>query len=429
MGIVEKIKEIEFEVSWPSHSQTNRKPPDRRQLTSPPPLLHHQMGRTQKNKATEYHLGQLKAKLAKLRTQLQEPPKTGGSGQEGFEVQKYGDGRVALIGFPSVGKSTLLTQLTGTTSEVASYEFTTLTCIPGVIHYNNAKIQLLDLPGIIEGASEGKGRGRQVIAVCKSADMLIMVLDAGKPHYHKEILTKELESVGIRLNRNAPNISFIRKKTGGVAINSMVPLTHLDDRLVQNILAEYKIHNADILFKEDSTVDDLIDVLEGNRRYIKCLFVYNKIDVCSIEEVDEIARRPNSIPISCYHNLNLQGVLERIWDMMGLVRVYTKKAGHKPDFSDPVVLSEDRGGTSVEHMCKNIHASMLKQFSHALVWGLSSKHMPQRCGLSHRLADEDVVQIAKHKKIPGEEGRGRFRQGGNEYVKIADREKKKPLKS
>ena len=67
--------------------------------------------------------------------------------------------------FCSVGKSTLLTMLTGTHSEAASYEFTTLTCIPGIIHYNDTKIQLLDLPGIIEGASEGKGRGRQVIAV------------------------------------------------------------------------------------------------------------------------------------------------------------------------------------------------------------------------------------------------------------------------
>lgn len=67
-----------------------------------------------------------------------------------------------VSGFPSVGKSSLLTELTGTDSEAAAYEFTTLTCIPGVIHYNDAKIQLLDLPGIIEGAAEGKGRGRQV---------------------------------------------------------------------------------------------------------------------------------------------------------------------------------------------------------------------------------------------------------------------------
>jgi small GTP-binding protein len=64
-----------------------------------------------------------------------------------------------------VGKSTLLNKLTGTFSEVADYEFTTLTCIPGMIRHNGAKIQLLDLPGIIEGAKDGKGRGRQVISI------------------------------------------------------------------------------------------------------------------------------------------------------------------------------------------------------------------------------------------------------------------------
>ena len=130
MGIQDKIKEIEAE-----------------------------MARTQKNKATEYHLGQLKAKLAKLRTQLQtdSAASKGGPG-DGFDVGRYGDSRVALIGFPSVGKSTLLSQLTGTDSEAAAYEFTTLTCIPGVIHYNDAKVQLLDLPGIIEGAAQGKVR-------------------------------------------------------------------------------------------------------------------------------------------------------------------------------------------------------------------------------------------------------------------------------
>jgi len=74
-----------------------------------------------------------------------------------------GDTRIGLIGFPSVGKSTLMTKLTGTFSEVAAYEFTTLTCVPGVINYKGSRIQLLDLPGIIEGAKDGKGRGRQII--------------------------------------------------------------------------------------------------------------------------------------------------------------------------------------------------------------------------------------------------------------------------
>lgn len=120
------------------------------------------MARTQKNKATEYHLGLLKAKLAKYRSQLIEGEKkasAGGKG-EGFDVEKHGDARIAMIGFPSVGKSSILSHLTETESECAAYEFTTLTCIPGVLKINNANIQLLDLPGIIEGAASGKGRGR-----------------------------------------------------------------------------------------------------------------------------------------------------------------------------------------------------------------------------------------------------------------------------
>ena len=82
----------------------------------------------------------------------------------GFDVAKTGDARIGFVGFPSVGKSTLLSNLAGVYSEVAAYEFTTLTTVPGVIKYKGAKIQLLDLPGIIEGAKDGKGRGKQVIA-------------------------------------------------------------------------------------------------------------------------------------------------------------------------------------------------------------------------------------------------------------------------
>lgn len=87
---------------------------------------------------------------------------------------KSGDARVALIGFPSVGKSTLLNKVTNTASAAAAYEYTTLTAIPGVLEYEGARIQLLDLPGIIEGAAQGRGRGRQVVSVAKTADLILV---------------------------------------------------------------------------------------------------------------------------------------------------------------------------------------------------------------------------------------------------------------
>lgn len=363
MGILEKVAEIEREIA-----------------------------RTQKNKATEYHLGLLKAKLAKYRAQLLEPTGKSGPKGEGFDVMKSGDARVALIGFPSVGKSTFLNTMTSTHSESASYEFTTLTCIPGVIEYQGANIQLLDMPGIIEGAAQGKGRGRQVISAARTSDMVIMMLDATKKEIQRSLLEKELESVGIRLNKPKPNIYYKVKKGGGLSFNSTVPLTHCSEKLVQLILHEYKIFNAEVLFREDCTADELIDVIVGNRVYMPCLFVFNKIDQISIEEVDRLARLENTVVVSCNMKLNLDYLLEKMWEMLALVRVYTKKRGERPDFEGGLIM---RRGCSVEHVCHAIHRTLVETFKYALVWGRSVKYSPQRVGLAHIMSHDDVIQVIK----------------------------------
>lgn len=271
-------------------------------------------------------------------------------------------------------------------------EFTTLTCVPGIIEYKGATIQLLDLPGIIEGAAQGKGRGRQVIAVARSADLILLMLDATKSDVQKELLEHELESVGIRLNKQPPDVYFKQKQTGGLAITATVPLTKINTKVVQSVLKEYKIHNADLLIREDITVDELIDVIDSNRQYIPCLYLYSKIDAVSLEEVDRLARQPNSVVMSCYLDLNLDYVIDKIWNYLRLCRVYTKKQGANPDFSEPIIL---RGGSKVEDACRAIHRSLAdpSQFRYALVWGHSTKHDPQRVGLQHELRDEDVIQI------------------------------------
>ncbi|XP_055955156.1 developmentally-regulated GTP-binding protein 2 [Patella vulgata] len=363
MGILEKIAEIEREI-----------------------------GRTQKNKATEYHLGLLKAKLARYRQQLLEPSSKSSVKGDGFDVMKSGDARVALIGFPSVGKSTLLNTLTATHSECASYEFTTLTCIPGVIEYKGANIQLLDLPGIIEGAAQGKGRGRQVISVARTADLVIIMLDATKKDVQRELLEKELEAVGIRLNKRRPNIYFKHKKGGGVSFNSMVPLTKCNERMVQLILHDAKIFNCEVLFREDCTTDEFVDVMIGSRVYLPCLYVYNKIDQISIEEVDRLAHQPHSVVVSCNMKLNLDYLLEMVWEHLDLIRIYTKKRGEPPDFGDGLIM---RRNSTVEHVVHSIHRSLVERFKVALVWGTSVKYNPQHCGLNHLMNDEDVIQIFK----------------------------------
>ncbi len=88
-----------------------------------------------------------------------------------------------------------------------------------------------------------------------------MVLDASKAEEHKVKISRELEKVGIRLNKEKPDISITPTKYGGVKLNSTKKLTHLDEKTVKNILSEYKIHNADVLIRDNSTIDDLIDIV------------------------------------------------------------------------------------------------------------------------------------------------------------------------
>lgn len=361
MGITEKIKDIEDE-----------------------------MKRTQKNKATEGHLGLLKARLAKLRNELIEGGKSSGAKGEGFDVVRTGNASVAMIGFPSVGKSTLLSTLTETESTAASYEFTTLTCIPGVINYRDSKIQLLDLPGIIEGASKGKGRGRQVIAVARSSDMVLMVLDASKAEVQKRLLTKELEDVGIRVNQGPPNVYLKVKKVGGIKYNATCALTKTTEKAIREVLQYHKIHNAECLIREDITTDQFIDVVMGNRRYMRCLFAINKIDTVTLDEVDRLARQPSTVVLAANWKLNLDGLLAGVWEHLDFVRVYTKPRGQRPSFAEPLILPR---GSTVEDVCRGVHRDFAARFKVAHVWGRSAKHQPQSVGLKHVLEDEDVVQL------------------------------------
>jgi small GTP-binding protein len=381
------------------------------------------------------------AKLAKLRRELLEPSGAGAGGGgrgDGFDVTKVGDARVGLVGFPSVGKSTLLTKLTGTFSEVAAYEFTTLTCVPGVIRYRGAKIQLLDLPGIIEGAKDGKGRGRQVIATARTCNLIIIVLDVLKPLTHKRLIEHELEGFGIRLNKRPPAITYRKKERGGIAFTASPDCTRLDLDAVKAVLSEYRVHNADVHVRGDCDVDDLVDVIEGNRTYVPAVYAVNKvmreresegnkerreentltrspaslpslmlppffffsfflsffqIDQITLEELNIMAKLPHYVPVCAYLEWNLDGLVQAVWERLALTRIYTKPKGKLPDWNDPVVLTG--GNPTVEDFANRIHRSMMKQFKWALVWGASARHRPQRVGKEHVLQDEDVVQIVK----------------------------------
>ncbi|PKP52190.1 MAG: GTP-binding protein [Candidatus Altiarchaeales archaeon HGW-Altiarchaeales-3] len=343
------------------------------------------------NKATQHHIGKLKAKLAQLKDEQVKRASSGGGGY-GFAVKKSGHGTVALIGFPSVGKSTLLNQLTDAKSEVGDYEFTTLDVVPGMMEHNDTKIQILDLPGIITGASSGKGRGREILSIARNANLILILLDVFNTH-HIEVIKKELYSVGIRLDKKPPNVSIRRTQKGGIILNSTVNLTKIDDIIVRDIMNIYGYHNAEVTVHEDLDSDELIDGILGNRIYTPSLVVVNKVDLAPPEHLDNIKEELGYfIPISANKGENLELVKDKILEKLDVIRIYMKPQGEKADMDEPLIIKRR---SSVRNVCEVLHKEFMDKFRYARVWGKSARYAGQIVGLEHKLEDKDVLSVIK----------------------------------
>ncbi len=348
--------------------------------------------RTKYNKATEGHIGRLKAKLARLREEVQKraSQKFGG---EGFAVKKSGDASVVILGFPSVGKSTLLNSLTGTKSAVASYEFTTLDVVPGALEYKGATIQILDVPGILKGAASGRGRGKEVLAVVRNADLVLIMLDVFQL-VHYNVLLEELFAAGIRVNSRPPEVTIRKKPRGGVSISSTVAVG-LDEDTIKSIMGEYRIHNASVVIRENISIDQLIDAILGNRKYIHGIVVINKIDLGDENTLRECTEKfPDALLISADKKTHIEELKEMLYDKLGFIRIYMKPQGKPADMDEPMIV---RYGSTVGDICDRLHRDFRNRFRYALVWGDSAKHRGQHVGLEHTLYDNDILTIILRK--------------------------------
>jgi len=356
--------------------------------------LEDEIFKTQKNKNTEYHIGKLKAKIARLKEEQEKRRSSGGRTGTTYAVKKSGNATVALVGFPSVGKSTILNKLTDADSEVGAYDFTTLDVVPGVMEYKFAKVQILDLPGLIKDASKGKGRGREVLSVVRAADLIMFIIDAFDTNIH--ILTKELEAVGIRINTHPADVVISKTDIGGVDVRTTVKLTQIDEELAKAIVAEYGYVNADVVIREDLSVDELIDVLAGNRVYAKAMVVVNKIDLVKdknyMKGLKEKFHGYDVVFVSAEKNIGIPELKETIYQNLDLISVYLKPQGKDADMDVPLIV---RHGASVGDVCDSLHRSIRPNFRYSVIWGKSAKFPGQTVGLDHILRDGDILTIVK----------------------------------
>ncbi len=347
---------------------------------------------TQKNKSTEHHIGKLKAKIARLKEEVEKRKSQGAKGR-GFSIKKSGDVTVGLIGLPNTGKSTLLNQLTKASSKIGDYDFTTLEVIPGMMEYKGADIQLLDLPGLIEGASKGRGKGREILSAIRNVDLLLLMIDVQLLE-HIELIEKELYGAGLRLNQKKPDVVVTKKGQGGITVNSTVKLSYLNEDLIKSIASEFVI-NADIVIRDDIAEDQLIDSFSQNRVYVPAMVVINKKDLADEKTLNTVILKIkekglNVLAISATTGDGLNKLREEIFSQLKLIRIYMKPVGKQTDYEEPLIL---RDGDKVEDACRKLHRDFKRKFRYASVSGPSAKHDIQKVGLEHILKDEDVLTI------------------------------------
>jgi hypothetical protein len=353
--------------------------------------LQKQYSKTKYNKATNKYLGQLRAKIAKVRREIESHSRRSGVG---YSVRKTGNATVVLVGFPNAGKSSLLRVLTGVQAKVADYAFTTLDVIPGTLEYNGARIQILDLPGLIQGAHIGRGGSLKIISVIRIADLMLFVIDVNA-HQQLYQLIEELNMLNIRVNQERPAIRLERTPAGGVHIEGnghRIPVKEV----ILSVLNEFKIFNGELIFYKDTTDQELIDFIADNCVYIRGVVALNKIDTVDQRKVEALKRELEAntgmrvLPISAKMSDNIDAIKKQVFDGLSLIRIYLKPKDGNPDFEHPLVLD---AGANVVDVVKKINTKLVNAIKYAYVSGPSAKFANQRVGEDHRVSDGDVVTV------------------------------------
>lgn len=292
-----------------------------------------------KHKGTEKLYAELRRRLSKLRQQEQQQRKGRSTYSPIAHIKRQGAGQVVLVGYPNVGKSSLLNALTGAQSRVGDFPYTTQLPVPAMMQFENVQIQLIDTPPICADYFEA-----WVGDLARRSDAVLLVVDLSSDDVleHVDVVRECLQRVKVELVRELPS----------------------DGQ-----------RDVRIAYRPTMVVANKVDADDAHER------------LTILEELYQTAFM--IIPVSALTGEGLDALRQRIWDMLGVIRVYTKRPGEKPDFSAPFVLK--RGSTVLE-LAEAVHQDIAEKLRYAKVWG-SAKFPGQPVEKSHILQEGDIVEL------------------------------------
>jgi len=349
-----------------------------------------------KHKGTDKLCGQVRRQMSQLRQEIEDRKRTAKRGRApSYFIEKAGAAQVAVIGPTNAGRSSLLRAVTNAAVEVGAWPFATRVPTPGMLAYEDIQFQLVEAPPIVEGSSEGRADGFQVLSIARNADSVIIVVDLANDATGNYLMVAgELEKSRILTVEPEGEVEITKRGYGSdiqfIWDGALVDCTPED---VVGLLREYKIRSAIVRVKGKVTLDVVEDSVFGNTVYKPSLVVANKADLATSEAVGSVRESARPLEVLVVSAEKTNGLTEllgsRLFDLLGIVRVYTKQPGNEPS-REPIVA---RKGLTIGDLAKTIHSDFYKRFRYARLWGPSAKFDGERVGIERELSDGDVVEF------------------------------------
>ena len=318
-----------------------------------------------KHKGAENLRAEISLKIAKLKKEEEKQAKVASKKGKGatLNVKKEGAGQIVIIGLPNSGKSWLLKELTGVDVEIAPYQFTTKKPQMGMMNYKGAWAQLVEVPAIVEGSSQGRAQGTQLISVVRNSDAVVLLARNAE---EEKIVRRELEKSNIMLGRKRPKITIqTSTELRGLSISGKRYLKIPEKQLLE-FLKSMGIHKASIILEEETTLEKVALALDQKVVY------------------------KNALVMNAFEKFDKEKIKEKIFSLLEKVLVYTKKPGMDADLSVPMVMKK---GSTVEDVARVLHKDFAKYLKYVRVWG-SSKFAGQRVSKDYLLHDGDIIEIS-----------------------------------
>lgn len=351
-----------------------------------------------KHKGTDNLRAHVKKKIAILRREIAENKrKKAGLGRTKYFVQKEGDAQIIVLGPTNVGRSSLLSKLTNAKVEISNYPYTTKELTPGMFLYKDLQFQLVETPALLEGSAEGGTWGLQTLTAARNADGLVLMIDLSRDAIKQVLLIfGELEKARILTRRARARVEIERKHIGaGLRIFKLGRLLDCTLKDVEQLLKSYGIYNATIKIQGEAAIDDVEAAIFEETVYRPAVIIANKTDIPNTKKKIEklksvVGEELKILPVSCEAESGLETIGTELFEMLNIIRVYTKDPNKKIASKEPFTIRKD---STILELAKQIHSDFYRKFSFGKVWSERLRFSPQKVGGSFILEDGDVVEI------------------------------------